>query len=402
MSSERPSYDSLFSVASGCLAGNLVELASGAYLSAGRGQFRGLWTRDFCFAAGGLLELGRRDVVANHLGALLRCRRADGLVPRLMDSISPAWLRVAWHCAARVVPLVPRQGPMGDSIRPEYQSEHGVEAIDSNLLVLLASLDYVSRTGDTDWWQRHEGELVQVYRYYERWIRDGLVFQSAYSDWQDSVRRSGWTFYTNVLYHCVTERLLGYPAFELDAGRAGRLRGRIDAELFDRQAGLYRSVRGHPQISLDGVLLALDLGYVDLESRAAADLYRSLKTHALWLGHDAPGCATCPDYPRPWVSLPTRLVGLSGYHDRARWSWLMALSAKVALKMDDRDEAHRILSLLQEMADRDGAIYEIYFPHAPYLPWRSRWYESEAHFSWGAGCTIEAVAEARRAPTRAR
>jgi len=49
------------------------------------------------------------------------------------------------------------------------------------------------------------------------------------------------------------------------------------------------------------------------------------------------------------------------------------------------------------MTDRDGAIHEIYFPHSPYLPWRSRLYESEAHFSWGAGCAIEAIAEARRA-----
>ncbi len=379
------------------MQGNFVELASGPYLSAGRGQFRGLWTRDFCFAARGLLELGRQDVVANHLSTLLGHRRPrDALVPRLMDSISPAWLRVAWHCAGRVLPLVPRQSPMGDSIRPEYQSEHGVEAIDSNLLVLLASLDYVTSTGDTDWWQRHEGALVEVYRYYERSIRDGLVFQNAYSDWQDSVRRSGSTFYTNVLYHRVTERLLPYSAFGIEADRSDRVRARIDAEFFDGQAGLYRSVRGHPQISVDGLLLALDLGYLPLGSRAAADLYRSLRSHVLWMGHDAPGCATSPDYPRPWVSLPTRVVGLSGYHDRARWSWLMALAAKVALKMGDPEEAHRILSLLQQMADRDGAIYEIYFPEAPYLPWRSRLYESEAHFSWGAGCAIEAVAEARR------
>src|SRR5215211_4094484 len=105
MYSERPSLDALFSVAAACLRGNVVELASGPYLCAGGGQFRGLWTRDFCFAARGVLELGRPDVVANHLSRLLAHRRQpDGLVPRLMDSISPAWLRVVWHCAGRVVP----------------------------------------------------------------------------------------------------------------------------------------------------------------------------------------------------------------------------------------------------------------------------------------------------------
>ncbi len=396
MPAQRPTYDTLFSVASGSLRGNLVELASGPYLSAGGGQFRGLWTRDFCFAARGLLELGRGDVVANHLRGLLAHRRSDGLVPRLMDSISPAWLRVVWHCAGRVMPLVPRQGAMGNSIRPEYRSEHRVEAVDSNLLVLLAALEYVKSTSDSAWWQRHEKALTDVYRYYERSLRDGLVFQNAYSDWQDSVRRSGWTFYTNILYHSVTERLQAHRAFEIDRGRSDDLRARIDARFFDSEVGLYRSVHGYPQISVDGLLLALDLGYLGPGTAAAADLYRSLRAHVLWVGHDAPGCPTAPDYPGQWVSFSTRLAGLAGYHDRARWSWLMALAAKVALKMNDVDEAHRILSILEQMAARDGTIHEIYFPHCPYLPWRSRFYESEAHFSWGAGCAIEAVAEARR------
>jgi hypothetical protein len=77
----------------------------------------------------------------------------------------------------------------------------------------------------------------------------------------------------------------------------------------------------------------------------------------------------------------------------------MALSAKVALRRNDWEEGHRILALVQKMAERDGGIHEIYFPGSPYLPWRSRLYESEAQFSWGAACAIEAVAAARNTAT---
>src|SRR5436309_13073847 len=100
MRAEMARHDSLRSIAVESLSNNIVELARGPFLSAGRGQFRGLWTRDFCFSAPALLELGRADVVQNHLSALIGHRRSDdSLVPRLMDSLSPAWLRVAYHCA---------------------------------------------------------------------------------------------------------------------------------------------------------------------------------------------------------------------------------------------------------------------------------------------------------------
>jgi hypothetical protein len=392
-------YDSLFSIAVDSLTRNIVELTGGPFLSAGRGQFRGLWTRDFCSSAPALLELGRADVVRNQLSALIRNRRAkDSLVPRLMDSLAPAWLRVARHCALRWVPLRSRELPLGDLLLPEYRSEHGVEAIDSNLLLLLTATDYVRGSGDTAWWERHERDLVDIYGYYAPRGRGELIDQPPFSDWQDSAQRRGRTFYTNLLYQVVTERLTPLRGFGIDGQRADRIRERIEAEFFDSERGVYRSVHAHPHVSLDGNLLALDLGYLAGERGRAADLYRCLKTHELWSRNGVPGWNTVPDYPPQWISLSTRLVGLSGYHDRIRWSWLMALAAKVAFQMGDEPGAHDILSRLEQMARRDGTIHEIYFQNGPYLPWRSPLYVSEADFSWGAACVVRAVNQMRRDP----
>lgn len=393
-----PSHDDLGELhrfASEGLLGNVVALSSGPHLSAGRGQFSGLWTRDFCFAAGGLLDLGRGDVVGNHVSTLLaKQRSSDGLVPRLMDSLSPAYLRVVWHCGARFLPAPLRARPLGDVLLAEYQSEHGVEAVDSNLLVLAAALSYVERTSDHAWWRRHERRLVRAYRYYDRLRDSDLVVQAPYSDWQDSARRSGKTFYTNVLYHLVTARLGPSAAFGIDGERARRIRARLRDAFFDSGTGLYRSVQGHPQLSLDGILLALDAELFD--AAAASALYAALKRHALWQRHSIPGWCTTPDYPIQWISIPTKLVGLRHYHDRLRWSWLTALSAKVAAKMNDLTEARRILALLQARVVRDGAVYEVYSPEPPFEPWRSRLYASERHFSWGAGMIVEALAHCSR------
>lgn len=384
-------YAELFGRARATLLGNVVELASGPYLSAGGGQFRGLWTRDFCFAAPGLLELGRGDVVAHHLSGLLaRQRASDGLVPRLMDSMSPAYLRVFWHCSGRWVPALARELPLTDALVAEYRSEHGVEAVDSNLLVLAAALAYVEKTGDGGWWARHEQPLLRAYRYYDALLDAELVVQPPFSDWQDSARRAGKTFYTNLLYADVTARLSRHAAFGIPPERARAIVARLHRAFFDAPSGLYRSVQGSPHLSLDGVLLALDRELV--RGEAAAALYSALRRHALWTRHDAPGWCTTPDYPSRWISVQTKLVGLRHYHDRLRWSWLTALAAKVAARCGDLPEAQRLLALLQSLVARDGAIYEVYAPEPPYAPWRSRWYHSERDFSWGAGLIVEAVA----------
>jgi hypothetical protein len=138
------------------------------------------------------------------------------------------------------------------------------------------------------------------------------------------------------------------------------------------------------------VLLALDAELLNAPDASA--LYSALKRHELWRRHELPGWCTAPDYPNHWISLQTKLVGLRHYHDRLRWSWLTALSAKVAATLGDLAEARRILGQLQALAARDGAIYEVYSPASPSVPWASRLYTSERHFSWGAGLIVEAIA----------
>ena len=306
-----------------------------------------------------------------------------------MDSVSPGYMRVVLHRAAHYLPRFSQRLEMGEPLIAEYRSENGTEAVDSNLLLLSTALAYLDRTGNTAWWERHEPALVHAYRYYDRLTRDELIVQPAFSDWQDSVSRAGKTFYVNLLYSLVTERLRGRAAFAVDAHRAARLRSKLQQTFFDSETGLYRSLEAGHHFSLDGALLALDGVWVT--GADAVALYRALKQHPLWSRHGLPGTCTVPDYPRRWISPQTAIVGLRHYHDRLRWSWLIALAAKVASKMGDVAEARRILARLESWVIRDGALCEVYSPEPPHEPWRSRWFASERHFSWGAGVTLEAL-----------
>jgi glycogen debranching enzyme len=385
--------NSLESIARRSLEGNVVALRSGSFLTAGGHQFRSLWTRDFAFAARGLLRLGRHDVVRDQLSLLIRSARPkDGLVPRTFDS-KPIGVRVAVSAVSNLVGLKASLG-ISDRLKPGYIDGHGSPAIDSNLLTILTALDYVQKSGDRAWWRSVERDLIRIWRFYDGHLQDGLIVQPRFSDWQDSVRRAGKTFYTNLLYHTVAQRLVDRPGFGVTRSQVDELRRKVVDTFYDPGSGLFRSVAGRPQVSLDGNLLAIDLGFV-ADARKQRALYRSLQHSELWTRHGLPGYATAPDYPRSWPSLTVRVVGLDHYHDELFWSWLMALSAKVAHRMGDGATETRLLTRLDQLARRDGSIAEIYAPR-PDLPlWRSPLYTSETPFSWGAGMVIDACEEIR-------
>lgn len=388
----------LAQIARASLLANVVELEGRCYLSAGANQFRSLWTRDFAHAAGGLIAIGRADVVRDHLDLLIRHLHPDSqLLPRGLDSMNPK-LRVAYASFARApLPrLRPRSPalPIGLPLKAEYRDQHGQFAIDGNALAVLAALSYARATGDEAWLERSLPALGQVLAGYTQHLRAGLVWQPPYSDWQDSVSRIGHACYTNLLVHLAARDLAEHapvPGLLLDPLRE-RLEGTFRAE-----GGLYRSLAKREQVSLDANLLALDHGL--LGEADARELYERLRACPLWRRQEIPGFNTTPDYPASWRNPGVLLAGLGHYHDRIPWTWLSGLSAKVALGRGEPSEARRILEVLSARAERDGHVVEIFAAQPPHDPFRSLLYRSEAPFSWGAARILEALAawEARAA-----
>ena len=391
---------------------NVHKFAGGCYLAAGAHQFNSLWTRDFCFSSRGLFRLGELEIVHDQLELIisnLQTRERFAIVPKVMDSSSATR---QCRCVSAVInkyfgrsPSVPLNAPF----MPEYEDERGSIAIDSNLLVLLTAYDYFSRAGADDWWKKRLQDLVQLYRYYDRKHAkdvDGLIVQPPFSDWQDSARRTGKAFYTNLLYYLVSKRLAGFPEFGIVPERLAQLRSAIEDRFFDRDLGIYRGlvsggtterqVRIYPQFSLEANLLAIDLGYFDDDP----DPYRSQKVYAgltasyLWRGRaELPGFVGFPAYPTDWIYWIVRVARLPHYHDAMYWSWLIALSAKIAWKMEDYGEASRIADRLAGLAKRDGSIVEVYRPTPDLAPFSSWLYDAERPFSWGAAFVLDLVGE---------
>jgi hypothetical protein len=366
-------------IARNSLEQNIVRLPQGEFLTAGAHQFRSLWTRDFCFSVPALLILEKYNLVKNQLDYLIKNRRADGLVPIYADSISPM-MRVALSSLNKSLGTK-FELKLTEKLKPFYQAVGKFPTIDANVLVLKASYEYYQTTGDQEWWNKHQRDFYDIYHYYDQFIDDGLIVQGAFSDWQDSAKREGKVFFTNLLYLEASRNFQYKTKSELN-----ELKSKIHNTFYDPNSGLYFSVSGFGFISLDGILWAIDKNLLDNMD----ELYSNLKKDPLWSRFNIPGAATFPSYPKNWLATHNRVSGLSEYHGRLLWSWLIALSYKVAKKMNDENEAIRIQNFLTQLIERDQSVHEIYNPDKNYIPFKSSIYFSESPFSWGAAFVLEA------------
>ena len=366
----------------------LANIEYDRYLTAGRHQFKSLWTRDFAWSGRGLLQLGQTDVVREHLQLLIDRRNSDGLVPKVLDSMKPT-KRVINAMLSHLFGWIPSSYPLREQLTPYFVDENKSIAIDSNMMVLLTAIEYVKKTEDEWWWWQNQSALLQIYRYYDDHFVDGLIYQNEFSDWQDSVKRKGHAFLTNLIYYTISRQLAQVEEFKISPQFLDDYRQRIIKTFWDQKSGLFRSLASSPYVSLDGNLLALDWDF--FSSRRAQQLFNSLRNSPFFgrmLG--LPGWNTYPDYPKSWKNRASRLAGLP-YHDRVYWSWLIALAGKITRRYQDVKMSRSILGRLEELVVRDGVVHEIYDPQNHLQPWNKLVYRSEAPFSWGAAFIVDAL-----------
>lgn len=375
----------LYSVAKKSLEANRVQSQEGALTVAGGHQFKSFWVRDFCYSVPGLLALGHLEQVKNQLSICFKYQRADGLIARGFDVVNPK-LRVL--LATFQIHELRRFDYAQHRLIPEYLGEHGTPAVDSNLLTLLACLQWQDKTGDRFFLQHFAKGFERALDFVLASRKDGLLSQPAFSDWQDSARREGESFYLNVLFYRVLRRLQNLGVEWAMREDLNGWRDRLWKAFFSEKSGLFRSQVGREQVSLETQIWCIEENlFAPLISQEK--LWENLRKSDLW--NPLPGRPVWPDYPKNEVSWTTKTVGLRHYHDRFYWSWLLGESLKVARLMKSSVDAARIEAELERLATKHETIHEIYEMDQRLEPVKRALYRSEQPFSWGAAKIVEAL-----------
>lgn len=381
----------LWETARKALEANSVKSREGRLTVAGGHQFKTFWVRDFCFSVPGLLALGHVQPVRSQIEICYRYQRKDGLIARGFDVVNPK-LRVA----AQTIRYEGKWDYANRNLKAEYLGEHGTPAVDSCLLTLLASLQWMEKSGNRFFLENYSGQMERAFQFILNSREGDLLTQPAFSDWQDSARRKGETFYLNLLFVRVLERLQNLDVKWAALENLETWKRRLWDAFYDGDTGLFFSQTGHKQYSLETILWCIEEdtfhGFIARET-----LWKNLVSSPLW--STMPGRPVDPEYPARDVSWSVKLVGLRHYHDRFYWSWLMAESLKVALLMNAQDEVTRIANELEKLARTHGTIHEIYeVEGSSLIPVKRALYRSEFPFSWGAAKILEALATQRNAP----
>lgn len=354
-------------------------------LCAGVRNFREPWARDFGFAAFGLIELGEFQVVKEGLEVFLSLQTSAGQFPVKVHSTN--FVDRYLHS------LFNREQPTRTPIRPKYVTAHNTISLDGNALLIIALANYANRTGDMDFARSHWRALKNAAGWLGNYAfdDDGLLHQSAFADWADSVARAGKVLYTNVLYWKALFDLadlaasLGFNADEdYFAAKAVQVKASINAYFWRADLGYFVTSQLFDNLSSSGNLLAVSWGMASMaQAHSILD-----KMDAFGMANPVPTQVVHRAYPKRFIAIENRLGGIGNYHTSAAWLWLGAWHVIALARMGRLDTAREHFRRIAVVVTRDGAVHEVYDPNGHFLS--TFWYTSEAPLTWSAGMVVYA------------
>ena len=354
-------------------------------LCAGVRNFREPWARDTGFALFGLMELGAYREAREAIEVFLLTQHPSGQLPVKIHSTSI--MNRFMHS------LLNREQPIDQPIRPKYITAHNTISLDGNALLVIAALNYANRMGDEDFVKDNWDALDRAMKWLEHYRSDDgpLLRQDAFTDWADSISRSGKILYTNVIYWKALQEM-GLAAKSMgndrDADRFLRqsveLRDYVNAEFWREDLGYYVTSRFFENLSSSGNLLAIAWGLAtDDQSNRILDSMRFFG-----MAIPVPTKVVHRAYPKKFIAIENRVGGIADYHTYFAWLWIGAWHAIALARMERFEEAAEVLYNMSRVIVRDGAVHEVYAPNGAYAS--NLWYTSESPLTWSAGMFVYA------------
>jgi glycogen debranching enzyme len=355
-------------------------------LNAGYRNFRESWARDFGFATYGLLALEQFGTVKDTLEAYLWHQRDDGRFPVKLHSIDAV--------TRYLHSFFQREQPVREMLRPKFITGHGTASLDGQALLVIAAQNYARKAQDANFLLLHWSQLkvaIQWLQIHRKEPGDALLYQSAYSDWADSVSRRGRVLYTNVVYwkalKAMTEAAQSLninQQAEFYSEEAERVLQAIQAHFWRADLGYFITSARLDQLSSDGNLLAIAWELATPE-QAESILNVMAEAH---IAEPVPTQVAFPPYPRSFIAIENVLGGMANYHTEAAWLWIGAWHVIALTKTNRLEEAQRLIDRITEVIITERQLNEAHGLNGQ--PLSSMWYKSESPLSWNAGMVLYA------------
>lgn len=359
-------------------------------------NFDDYWARDSFWASLGLLESGLdAEKVRESLELFLKYQRSDGKIPRK--------IALDYNGLKYFGLKIKRRAP-----RPIYSSALAWRfSVDDNLLFGIAFCRYVEKTGDLKWAGGYFENLLSALEFYARknLLREDLIFESGFANWQDTVYKRGFVLYSNCLWYeavrsfeNLRDKLNKNPASRLPNAEMIVFQIR-DKFWLDDKNYFTDSVQGGKSdkyFDLAGNLLAIlfDIAHpkqAEKILRQVSDI--EARCNAL-LSDEEKNILHPLNYPRyPWrrISPALYLFGIQDYQNGINWSWIEALLVLVQIKTGHTEDARQNFARFAEIILKNNHIHETYYLDG--RPFNHLLWKSAVPFAWGVGLWLWAICE---------
>ena len=346
---------------------------------AGKTHFQYYWARDSFYASWGALELNDIKIVKKNLETFINYQKENGQLP----------VRIG---GKKIHQILAFTGIYTKTKKATYTQDKGFNPIlDSNLLFIITFERYLIKTNDLIFAKANISSLHKAMDFLEKFEKEGLLYEGKYTTWQDSIKKKGYTMYTNTLFYKATESLNNIlNLLNIDNNFKEKkeiIKQKINENFYDKKLGYYIDFYNEKQrceiFSSDGNFFAIYFGLTD------KDKTNSILKNAekLYVSKNTPSYTNSPKYDKCEVYLPFYLVNMHGYHNMdICWPWIGCLHAINLYKNNEKTKAKEIYKKIEILIEKDKDVYEIYEKTGK--PVKRLFYTSEKEFAWGASFFI--------------
>ena len=343
---------------------------------AGQDHFSDLWTRDACFAAWGALSINNYHQVKHTLLTIIKNTNDEGQVPLRFGAYTFLFKFLGF--------------PTKNQARYIDDKNYSLPT-DNNSLFLIALEKYTSQSKDASLITDYLETIESIINWNIHKTKNHLMVETKYAGWADSLKKTGWVLYTNILY---IQSLKSYQLLSdhIDSPKSKEdeiqtALSRATEQLMERfWNGAYFidfiDQESSEEFSTDGNLLAI------LFDIASPNQSKSILTYIMDHSMIKNGCIdSChPKYKKSLIYTPFRFINLADYHNGLYWLWLKCLFIAALAKHPDVHPFDDYLSDLANVINSHQGIYEVY--NASFKPLNRLFYKSERNFSWSSGLFI--------------
>ncbi|MEM2121475.1 MAG: GH116 family glycosyl hydrolase [Candidatus Woesearchaeota archaeon] len=377
-----------FEIAKNCLRNCYEEHG----IIAGRQHFSDYWARDSFFASFGSLELKDYEIVRKNLELFLNYQKQDGQIP-LRVSIGQHVLTKLFCDAFKI-----NKKTKNKRLNAIYYNDKDIifkkaKSTDPNALFIIITLQYYKKTKDKNFLLENYDKIKKSIDWYESYKdKDfGFVKEENYCSWADSIKKNGFVLYTNTLYY---KALIDFSKINRILNRkieakeyykkADELKQKINKYFWNEEKGFYSDflTLGKDYFSTEGNLLTIIFNIADkTKSKKIIKYIDNSKINT-----PVPSKTNHPKYPKEFVFLPNRILGIEGYHNfEHAWLWIGCLEVLARKKINDK-KAKIILDRIINKIIQFNEVYEVYDREGK--PVFTDYYKSEHPFAWSSGLIV--------------